>query len=148
MLSKPPTRLGPLAPVVRREANLIRTENAEPRFHGGRNDWSDAARQNDQNAVPAYDGRVSSIIAVGSRLGLGGNSPGWDFWPLLGIVGCLLLVRFVIEVRIRIPFVLGSVISGSVFASVVNVWGVAAGLGLAIALAFVVRLILSGHPSR
>jgi hypothetical protein len=91
---------------------------------------------------------VSSLIAVGSPFGLGGQTPGWDFWPLLGIVGCLLLLRFVLEVRIGLPFVLGSVIVGSVFASVVNVWGVSIGLGAAMALAFAARLILSAHPSR
>ena len=79
---------------------------------------------------------------------MGGTTAGWDFWPLLGIVGCLLLVRFVIEVRIRLPFVLGSVIFGSVFASVVNVRGVAVASGVAISLAFAVRLILSAHLSR
>jgi hypothetical protein len=90
---------------------------------------------------------VSSLIAVGSPFGLGGHTTGWDFWPLLGIVGCLLLLRFVLEVRLRLPFLLGSVILGSVFASVVDVWGVAIGLGAAIALALAARFILSAHPS-
>ena len=91
---------------------------------------------------------MPAFIALGSPFGLGGHTPGWDFWPLLGVVVCLLLLHFVLEVRIRLPFVLGSVILGSVFASVVNAWGVAIGLGAAMALALAARLILSAHPSR
>lgn len=87
-------------------------------------------------------------VAMGSPFGLGGGAPGWDFWPLLGFVGCLLLLRFVLEVRISLPLALGCVILGSVFASVVNVWGVAIGFGGAMALAFAARLILSAHPSQ
>lgn len=67
---------------------------------------------------------------------------------MLGVAVCLLLLRFVLEVRIRPLFLLGSVILGSVFASVVNAWGVAIGLGAAMGLAFAARLILSAHPSR
>lgn len=84
---------------------------------------------------------------MGSPLGLGGRSPGWDFWPLVGILACLLLLRFVIEVRLRLPLVLGSVVLGSVFASVVNAYGVTVGFGTAIALAFAVRLIHVAHPA-
>ena len=107
---------------------------------------SDKGRQTHCTERP-YDGSVFSLISMGSPLGLSGRSSGWDFWPLVGILACLVLLRFVIEVRLRIPLVLGSVILGSVFASVVNVCGVAAGLGTAIALAFAVRLILAAHPS-
>jgi hypothetical protein len=79
-------------------------------------------------------------IALGAPTGLGGGAPGWNYWPLVGFFGSLLLLRYVVDVRIRAPLVIACFVIGSIFAAVVDAWGIAAGLAAAVALALLARL--------
>lgn len=84
------------------------------------------------------------LIAMGVPFPLGDPSSGatgWDFWPVAGFIGCLLLMRYVVEVRLHWPLVLACLILGTILASVVDAWGIPAGLGLAMAGAMVARLL-------
>jgi len=86
-------------------------------------------------------------VGMGVPLPLGGPSSGWDYWPLAGFIGCLLLLRFVVEVRLRWPLVLTCLLLGTVFASMVDAWGIAVGLGAAMGLALLARLTRPApHP--
>ena len=88
------------------------------------------------------------FIAMGVPLPLGGGAPSeWDYWPVAGFIGSLLLLRFVVDVRLRWPLVLGCLLLGTIFASVVDAWGIATGLGAGMGLALLARLArLSPYP--
>jgi hypothetical protein len=84
------------------------------------------------------------VIALGVPFPLGNpgsGATGWDLWPAVGFIGCLLLLHYVVEVQLRWPLVLICIILGTILASVVNAWGTAAGLGLAMAGAMMARLL-------
>jgi hypothetical protein len=85
------------------------------------------------------------LIAMGVPFPLGdpsSASTGWDFWPVAGFIGCLLLLRYVVEVRLQWPLVLACLLLGTILASVVNALGIPAGLGVAMAAAMMARLLL------
>jgi hypothetical protein len=84
------------------------------------------------------------LIAMGVPFPLGDPSSatsGWDFWPVAGFIGCLMLLRYVVEVRLHWPLVLACLILGTILASVVDAWGIPAGLGMAMAGAMLARLL-------
>jgi hypothetical protein len=81
------------------------------------------------------------ILAMGSPTGLGGGVSGWNYWPLLGFFGSLLLLRYVVDVRIRVPVVLACIVIGTLFAAAVDAWGIATGLAAAVAIALLARLL-------
>ena len=86
-------------------------------------------------------------LAMGTPAGLGGGgAAGFDFWPLVGFFGAILLLRYVVDVRVRVPVILGCLVVGTLFASVVNALGIAFGLAAAVGLAQFARLLrLSPH---
>lgn len=87
------------------------------------------------------------LIATGVPLPLGGPPSSWDYWPIAGFIGSLLLLRYVVEVRLNWPLVIGCLLLGTILASVVDTWGIAAGLGAALGLAVAARLTLPApHP--
>lgn len=80
-------------------------------------------------------------IALGSPTGLGGGVSGWNYWPLVGFFGSLLLLRYVVDVHIRIPLIIACLVLGTLFAAAVDAWGVAAGCAAAVAIALFARLL-------
>ncbi len=88
------------------------------------------------------------FLAMGTPLPLGGPSSGWDYWPAAGFIGSLLLLRYVVDVQLRWPLVVGCVLLGTIFASVVDAWGIATGLAFGVGVALFVRLFrLAPHSS-
>ena len=81
------------------------------------------------------------LLAMGSPTGLGGGVSGWNYWPLLGFFGSLLLLRYVVDVRIRVPVVIACIVIGTLFAAAVDAWGIAAGCAAAVAIALFARLL-------
>jgi hypothetical protein len=80
-------------------------------------------------------------IAMGVPFPLGGGSSEWDYWPLAGFVGSLLLLRYVVDVQLRWPLVIGCLLLGTIFGSMVDAWGIATGLAAALGLALFARLL-------
>jgi hypothetical protein len=80
-------------------------------------------------------------LALGVPLPLGGGASEWDYWPLVGAIGSLLLLRYVVDVRLRWPVVLGCLLLGTIFASAVDAWGIVVGLAAAVGLALFARLL-------
>ena len=71
----------------------------------------------------------------------GGGSSEWDYWPLVGVIGSLLLIRYVVDVRLRWPVVVGCLLLGTIFASMVDAFGIVIGLAAAVGLALFARLL-------
>jgi hypothetical protein len=87
------------------------------------------------------------FLAMGVPLPLGGPNSAWDYWPVVGFIGCLLLLRYVVDVPLRWPLVLSSLLVGTIFASVVDAWGISTGLALGMGIALLVRLARAApHP--
>ena len=81
------------------------------------------------------------MLAMGSPTGLGGGVPGWNYWPILGFVGSLILLRYVVDLRIRVPVVIACIVIGTLFAAAVDAWGIAAAMAAAVAIALLARLL-------
>jgi hypothetical protein len=84
---------------------------------------------------------TACFLAMGVPLPLGGPSSAWDYWPVAGFIGSLWLLRYVVDVRLRWPLVLSCLLLGTIFASVVDAWGISAGLASAMGIALLARLV-------
>jgi len=65
-----------------------------------------------------------------------------------GFIGSLLLLRYVVDVRLRWPLVLACLLLGTIFASVVDAWGISTGLGLGMGIALLARLARPAPQAR